>query len=87
MTALELLTARHARGVTLTPWVDHLRVDAPQGVLTANLRQAMREHKAALRDLVMDFEARAALIEYDGGFPRGEAERLAWACVLGESQP
>jgi hypothetical protein len=31
------------------------------------------------------FEERAAIMEYDGGLPRAEAERLAWACVLREA--
>jgi TubC N-terminal docking domain len=46
MTALELLATLHERGVALLPWVDdRLRVDAPQGVLTDELRQAIRTQK------------------------------------------
>ena len=87
MTALELLTARHARGVTLTPWGDRLRVDAPEGTLTPALRAALREHKAELLDLLEAFEERAALAEYCGGLSRPAAEALAWQCVLEEAQP
>ena len=46
----------------------------------------LHEHKAALLDLLEVFEQRAALIEYDGGIPRGEAERLAWACLRGATR-
>lgn len=34
--------------------------------------------------LLESFEERAAIIEYDGGIPRAEAERLAWGCMLGK---
>lgn len=36
---------------------------------------------AALREL---WEERAAIMEYDGGLPRTEAERQALRCVLGQ---
>ncbi len=32
-------------------------------------------------DLYEEFEERAAIMEYDGGFSRKEAERAAWECV------
>ena len=85
MTAVELLTALCGLGVTFTSWVDRLRVEAPQGALTPALRATAREHKAALLDLLEVFEERAALIEYDGGRPRDEAERLGWASLRGET--
>jgi hypothetical protein len=33
------------------------------------------------------WEERAALMEYDGGLSRAEAEAQAWACVGGASAP
>lgn len=39
------------------------------------------EDLAALRD---DFEERAAIMEYDGGLSREQAERAAWALVYGQ---
>lgn len=88
MTPSALLSILHQTGVVLTVVPDErLQVDAPPGVMTPALRAALREHKAALLDLLAAFEERAALAEYDGGVPRAEAERLAWACVLGEKQP
>lgn len=29
------------------------------------------------------YEERAAIMEYDGGLSREQAEREAWACVMG----
>ena len=86
MTAVEVLTTLRGLGVTLTPWVDRLRVDAPEGTLTPALRAALREHKTALLDLLEAFEERAAIIEYCGGLSREEAERQAFLCVQGEAQ-
>ena len=83
MTTLDLLQQLHARGVILTPWPDGtVRCRAPKGVLTPALREDLRQHKAALHDLVEEFEERAAIAEYCGGLSREDAERLAWACVL-----
>jgi hypothetical protein len=86
MTPLELLVTLRDRGVRLTPNVTTVWVEAPQGALTPALRAALREHTVALLDLLEVFEERAALIEYDGGIPRGEAERLAWACLRGATR-
>ena len=71
MTAVETLTTLHRLGVTLTPWVDRLRVDAPQNALTPALRAALREHKAELLDLGTGVEAVAA------GAPLGLHEAVA----------
>lgn len=37
-------------------------------------------------DLLAEYEERAAVLEFDGGFVRGEAERLAEADVLHQSR-
>jgi hypothetical protein len=85
MTAFDLFQQLHALGVVLTPYPDGtLRYKAHKGVLTPALLDGMRQYKAALHALVEEWSERAALVEYDGGIPRTEAERLAWACVLGE---
>ena len=36
--------------------------------------------------LLESFEERAAIIEYNGGIPRADAEHLAWACVRGKEE-
>src|SRR5438445_217140 len=74
MTALELLRTLHELGVTLTPMVDRLRIDAPMGVLTAELRQALRVQKWDVLDMVEAFEERSALVQYYGDLPRPAAE-------------
>jgi hypothetical protein len=38
-------------------------------------------------DLMLDFEERAAIAEFDGGLDRTAAERLAWSEVIGEGEP
>jgi hypothetical protein len=86
MTALALLQQLHTLGVALEPSPDGtLHCRAPKGVMTPALVEGMREHKAELHGLVEAFEERAAIAEYCGGLPREEAERRAWACVLGEA--
>lgn len=82
MTAMELLMALRGLGVTLTPWVDRLRVDAPQGALTLAFRAALREHKPELLDLVEEWSERAGIAEYCGGLSRESAEALAWDALL-----
>ncbi len=59
-----------------------LHVKVPQGVLTDALRVAIREHKAALLELVEAFEERAAIAEMDGGLSRESSEALAWASLV-----
>jgi hypothetical protein len=44
-------------------------------------RNGDTEHEA---DLAADFEERAAIMEYDGGMFRAEAETAAWAIVFGD---
>ncbi|MCK8786743.1 hypothetical protein M0638_20435 [Roseomonas sp. NAR14] len=48
------------------------RAEVSPGTLQADLRDA--------------FEERAAILEFDAGLPRAEAERLAWVEVMG-TQP
>jgi hypothetical protein len=48
----ELLTELSQRDVILSAVNDKLRIDAPKGVLTFELRQALTEHKTALMELL-----------------------------------
>jgi hypothetical protein len=41
------------------------------------------EDLAALRD---EYEERAAIMEFEGGLSRQEAERAAWALVYGQGR-
>jgi hypothetical protein len=48
MTLAELMTTLRSHDVILTACGERLRVDAPEGVLSDEMRQAIRTHKAAL---------------------------------------
>jgi hypothetical protein len=52
MTATGLLDELHTRGVHLTVEGEYVAVDAPKGVLTDELRQAIRTQKVALLALL-----------------------------------
>ncbi len=54
MTAPELLAECFARGISLRSHKGRLRVEAPKGVLTAELRLELREHRDQLLELVDD---------------------------------
>jgi len=42
------------------------------------------DHETHESDLLDAYEERAAIMEYDGGLPRHEAEALAWKEVFGD---
>ena len=85
MTALALLQQLHEHGLALTPSPDGtVRCRAPKGVLTPALLDAMRQHKSELHALVEDWSERAAIMEYEGGLTREDAEWQACLCVQGE---
>src|SRR5262245_34296534 len=64
MTAFNLLQQLHARGVILTPSPDGtIRCHAPKGVLTEDVRQAIRQHKQALLALLVQPASDAAATE------------------------
>ena len=57
MTPDELIATLQARGISLAANGDRLKVDAPAGTLTAELRDALAQHKAALIARLMDGSA------------------------------
>lgn len=83
MTPLELLRALRALDViiTLIPYDDSINFNAPAGVLTEVLKEAIRAHKQALLDIAEWYDERASLLQYDAGLSRAEAEREAWKHV------
>jgi hypothetical protein len=89
MTPLVLFRTLRHLGVRLRLYPDgqHLHVSAPVGVLTEEMRAAMRQHKEALLTLVEAFEERAGMLEYDAGLAREDAEWLAWQELGGEGPP
>lgn len=60
-----------------------LRINAPRDSMTPQLMATLKAHKPELLAILTappaepEFSERAAVREYDGGFPRDEAERLA----------
>jgi TubC N-terminal docking domain len=68
------------RGMRLSVDRGKLAVDFPKGVLDEATRRLIQDHKKALLetlhadDLREHFEERAAILEYDAGLPRPEAE-------------
>jgi hypothetical protein len=52
MTPVEIVTTLRSHDVILTACGDRLRVDAPEGVLSEEMRQAICQHKTALLALL-----------------------------------
>ena len=75
MTATELVHTLTALDVRLAVQGDRLRVDTPRGVITAELRQALIDHKPELLQLL-----RSAT-----GTPSGDSPRN-WAAVGGRGR-
>jgi hypothetical protein len=96
MTALDFLLHMESRDVVLSPRQGKLVVDAPAGAQTASDRLMLTRHKAELIDLLdgrtrlndlspdwhLQWDERAAVLEYEGGHPRERAEALALAEVV-----
>jgi hypothetical protein len=67
--------------VTLPPL--RLRVQAPDRALDGGLCAAIRRHRDELLQFVFELEERAAILEYEQGHSREQAEELARGCVIG----
>ena len=82
-TLADLLAECDTYGIRLIPVGDgSLTIDAPQDALTPDLLARLKAHKAELLDFVERIEERAAIMEFDGGLNRQQAERLAWLGAL-----
>jgi len=79
--ARALLAELRDRGVALRVVGDRLRY-RPEAAVTPELRDQMAACKSDLIALLERFEERAAIREYEAGFTRAEAERLALDDVL-----
>jgi hypothetical protein len=94
MMAAELFATLTEAGCRLQIAGDTLRLHDPQHMMTDALRQAIKDCKAelvtllayrAFRDFLELWEERSALMEYDGGLHRDQAEWQAYVCVKGEN--
>jgi hypothetical protein len=74
----ELLAECEARGIHLVATgSDGLTIDSPRDSLTPQLLTQLKSHKLALLDFLESLEERSAIIEFDAGLSRQEAEKLA----------
>lgn len=83
--ARALLGELRDRGVALRVVGDRLRF-RPVAAVTTELRERMAACKPELLAPVEHFEERAAILEFDAGFTRTEAERRAWGAVLATAE-
>jgi len=81
MTSADVIRLLRTAGVEL--FLDtntgRLKYRAPGSALTPFLRATLREY---MPEIVYLFNERAAIMEYDGGMPRADAERMAAEVVL-----
>jgi hypothetical protein len=84
MIAPSLYAYLRTRGVRLSLATgSRLQMHAPAGAVTEHMREFIREHAAELAQFIYELEERAAILEFDHGHTRAEAERLARVSVLG----
>jgi len=84
MGTADILSAVRAAGITLTPEGAGIR-ETPRAALTDSLRASIRTNRTAIlaalwADPTADLEAReerAAILEFEAGYSRAEAERVA----------
>jgi len=79
VSAAELLLDLARRGIRLEAHGERLRY-FPRSAVTPDLLDRLKAHKGELLASIERFEERAAIMEFDGGLSRPEAERLAWKC-------
>jgi len=77
MSAAELLLDLGRLGIQLEADGERLRY-FPRSALTPDLLDRLKANKAELLAAIERFEERAAIMEFDAGLSRHEAERLAW---------
>lgn len=82
MTSADVIRTLRAAGVTLflDPDTGRLKYRAPRGAFTPYLRATLREY---MPEIVFLFNERAAIMEFDGGLSRADAESRAASEVLG----
>jgi len=78
MTPFDIVQHLANAGVTLRIIGNAIRYTAPRGAMTPDLRAALIEHKP---EILHAFNERAAIMEYDGGLDRAEAERRATSAL------
>jgi hypothetical protein len=77
MSAAEMVLEFARRGIRLEAKADRLRF-YPRSALTPDLYELLKVNKVELLALIERIEERAAIMEFDAGVSRREAEQLAW---------
>ena len=81
METLTLLSEIKNHGLDVQAIDGNLHV-RPRERITVSIRATIRQHKAALVDFLETYEERAAIMEFDGGLSRQDAEAAAFEdCV------
>ncbi len=84
MIAPSLYAYLRMRGVRLSlAAASRLRMHAPAGAVDEHMRGFIRTHAAELAQFILELEERAAVLEFEHGHTRAEAERLARLSVIG----
>lgn len=84
MIAPSLYAYLQTRGVRLSLAMgSRLQVHAPAGAITVYMQSFVARHSAELAQFIFELEERAAILEFEQGHTRAEAERLARLCVWG----
>lgn len=79
MNSARLLLDLHQRGVEIRVDGDRVRWRAPSGALVPDDLDLVRAHRDEVLDLLDAFEERAAILEFEHGMTRADAECAAWA--------
>ncbi|HEY0100850.1 MAG TPA: hypothetical protein VGB76_18025 [Pyrinomonadaceae bacterium] len=84
MIAPSLYAYLRMRGVRLSLATgSRLQVHAPVGAITVYMQSFINQHAAELAQFIFELEECAAILEFEQGHTRAEAERLARLCVWG----
>ncbi len=77
MSVAEIMADLGRLGIRLKAEGERLRFH-PRSTVTPELLHRLRDHKADLLDAMERIEERAAILEFDAGLSRDDAERFAW---------
>ena len=80
----DLLQRVHDAGIVLKIEGDQLRYTCPPGAMTPGLRAELAAWKP---DLILEYQERCGILQYDARLPRPEAEAQAAATMLERSAP
>lgn len=81
MTADKLLSRLHGYGLLIKAVSGSLHV-SPKEQITDEIRALIKAYKDDLIDFLEAYEERAAIMQYDGGMSRQEAEATAFVDIM-----